>query len=51
MSVEEIAAGMNAANANALRLVEDAKAWLAAGRAPARLRRGDAVATRPARRP
>lgn len=34
LSAEEIAAGMNAANANALRLVEDAKILLAAGRIP-----------------
>ena len=34
LSAEEIAAGMNAANANALRLVEDAKVLLAAGRVP-----------------
>lgn len=34
LSAAEISAGMNAANANALRLVEDAKVLLAAGRIP-----------------
>lgn len=34
LSAAEIAAGMNAANANAYRLVEDAQALLAAGRCP-----------------
>lgn len=34
LSAEEIAAGMNAANANALRLVEDAQVLLAVGRVP-----------------
>lgn len=34
LSAEKIAAGMNAANANALRLAEDAKVLLSAGRIP-----------------